>query len=65
VAGVSSREGAGFYWPRGIRSMVLWEWKRLGTAGGAPRRRCALVLGVRSMVEMAGWFGLNGHGFRT
>jgi hypothetical protein len=45
--------------------MVLREWKRLGIAGGSPGRRCALVSGVRSLAGMAGWFGRNGHGFRT
>jgi hypothetical protein len=53
------------YMPRWAWSMVLREWKRLGVAGSSPRRHCALVSGVRSLVGVTGWFGRNGHGFRT
>jgi hypothetical protein len=48
VAGEGSREGEGFYRQRWARSMVPQGWKPLGTAGGAPRRRCRLSLMVWS-----------------
>jgi hypothetical protein len=70
AAGESSKEGAGFYRPRWSRSTVLREWKPLGTASGAPRRRCRLSLVVwsrRSCACCNGWgdvvFSLGAIGF--
>jgi hypothetical protein len=59
-----SRGGLRFYLAGWARSRVHRCWTRLGGVGGSLGRHCALSLGVRTAVSVAGWLGSYASGFR-